>query len=121
VIGFTYEKRCAVQLQQDKLTELLSLAKEVSRGYILLEANHRTRDKVEVTTGSGMRRTSVWIFFPGRRTGLTEYGNLVGIGTHSSRWHHLKTLKDFEDLDEPDATVATIQRNLAEMQTELDS
>ena len=121
MIGFTYEKRCAVQLQQDKLTKLLSFAKEVAIGYSIPKVALRTRDKVEVTTGSGMRRTTAWIFFPGRRTGLTEYGNLIGIGVHSGRWQHLKTLKDFEDLDEPDATVATIQRNLAEMQTKLDS
>jgi hypothetical protein len=110
-----------VQLQQDKLTNLLFLAKEVARGYIIPRVNHRTRDSVEVTTGSGMRRTTAWIFFPGRRTGLTEYGNLIAVGVSSDRWRHLKTLKDFKDFDEPDATVAIIRQNLAEMQAELDS
>lgn len=110
-----------MQLQQDELTKLLSLCKEIARGYIIPRVNRRTRDNVEVTTGSGMRRTTAWIFFPGRRTGLTEYGNLIGTGGNSSQWRHLKTLKDFEGLDEPDATVAIIRQNLAEMQAELDS
>jgi len=98
-------------IQQQQLDELLQLGKQVARVLTPVASQ-----PITVATGAGARRTTAWVFSD-KQTGLTQYGNVIGLG--KTQWQHMKTVDAWDIFANPQDTFNLVHIELTAMRNSL--